>query len=375
MIKFLGLVSPVAVPLILAGVLFFSSEKDNRPRLYLAGYMLVIAYVFLANFFYFEHNYELYAIFHSLHIASVLTIYPGAYVYVILLVKPGISKKRLFLHFVPALIFFFSSALVFYPFLSPEERVQFLAEYRFNPDFGKTWMKIIYFVRMANIAVLFIQVFVYLFLTWGVLRKHRQTMADIFSNPEKFQLNWLRFFNISLALSAMVSVFLYSVNPARLFGDDRYLALPLLLIAIILWFLGIMGNNQGVVEYSQPEEEDPDDQPGKKLYTKLAAEIRNYLEDNKSFLNPELKIYDMARQLGTNRTYLSNTINQEFKMNFASLVNSYRAKEAMEQIKSNPDAGLKEIAHKVGFGSVSSLQRAFREYSGKSIGEFKQFTG
>jgi AraC-like DNA-binding protein len=370
MIKLIGLLSPIIVPLILSGLLFLSSERENRSKLYLAGYMLVISYVFLANAFYFQHNYHVYTWLHSLHIATVLMIYPGAYVYVKLLTSPDVRFSRLFIHFILAIFFFFASALIFFPFLSQEERVVFLAEYRFNPDFSKFWMKILYYVRMSNIVVLFLQVIVYLYLTVHELSKHRKLVADIFSNPERFQLNWLRYFNLALALSAFVSVFLYAVNPAKLFGDERYLAYPLLLIALILWFLGIMGNNQAMItELEKTEDEGPG--PKKVDEPELARKLTKYFEEEKPYLNSDLKIWDVCSYMGTNRTYISNFINQHYGQNFSSFVNTYRLKEVKLQLEKNPEIPLKIISEEVGFGSVSSLSRAFLNHYKRSISDYK----
>lgn len=370
MTRLIGLLSPVIVPLILSGLLFLGSERKNRPRLFLAGYMLAISYVFLANAFYFQHNYQVYIWLHSIHIASVLLIYPGAYVYIKLLTSPGIPFKKLFIHFVPALVFFLASSMIFFPFLNPQEKITFLAEYRFNPDFSKFWMKMLYYVRMSNITVLFVQILVYLYLTVLELSKHRKTVADIFSNPERFQLNWLRYFNISLAISAFISVFLYAVNPAKLFGDDRFLAYPLLLIALILWYLGVMGNNQAMITEIIKDENDP--KPNILEQPALAVKLVKYFEMEKPYLNSDLKIGDVCSCMGTNRTYISNLINQHFRQNFSGFVNTYRLKEVKSKLEKNPDIPLKVLSEEVGFGSVSSLSRAFSNQFRQSIPDYKK---
>lgn len=371
MIRLFGLISPILVPLIVSGLLFLSSEKNNRPKLFLAGYMLLITFVFGANYYYFEHNFDVYIWLHSLHIATVLAIYPGAYVYVKLLTDPGIASKKLIRHFIPSIFFFFASALIFFPLLSTEEKITFLAEYRYHPDFSRTWMKILYYIRMANIAALFVQVFLYLILTFRVLYKHRKAMAEIFSNPERFQLNWLRIFNYALALSAFIAVFIYSVNPVKLFGDERFLAYPLLLIALILWFLGIMGNNQkrlpdAVFSSPMPIPIDPVSSS-----SVLAEKLLQFFAEKKPYLDPDLKIWDITTELGTNRTYISNTINQEFNQNFSGFVNSYRVNEVKKLLKKDPGIPLKILVAETGFGSVSSLNRSFTENAGQSISEFR----
>lgn len=371
MTKIIGLWSPVIVPLVIAGILLFSSERNNRPKLFLAFYMLTITYIFIANSFYFQHNYKIYSYLHSLHIGTVLAIYPGAYAYVLLLISPHTPGRRLLFHFIPSIVFTITSAFIFFIFLSAPDRTLFLAEYRFSPDFSLRWLKILYFVRMANILVLFIQVFLYMLLIYRTLKNHREKMADIFSNPERFQLNWLRIFNISLALSAFITVFLYTVNPAKLFGDERYLAYPMLLIALILWFLGIMGNNQPMLPESLHSDNENNGNNRELSASDLAKRLTSYFETRKPYLNPDLKIWDIASELGSNRTYISRTINNSFNMNFSSFVNSYRINEAKTIITADPGKPLKIVAEEVGFGSVSSLSRAFPEITGITISKYR----
>ncbi|MFB6319805.1 helix-turn-helix domain-containing protein [Saccharicrinis sp. FJH54] len=374
MIKALGLWSPVIVPFIISGILLFSSERQNKPKLYLVGYMWLITFIFLANLFYFEHNYNVYSWLHSLHIATVLAIYPGAYIYIKLLVEPNYPLRKLIPHFMPSLFFLLASGLIFYPVLNMQERELFLTQYRYHPDFEYPALRILYYVRISNILFLFIQVLYYPFITYFTLKNHRKRLTDLFSNPEKFQLNWLGIFNGLLALSALISVFIYTVNPVKLFGDDRYLAYPLLTVAIMLWYLGIMGNNQA--QLPVPGDDQTPEDPVKDMVPEdantLKSKLITYFDEQNPFLNPELKIWDVARELGTNRTYISQTINQEFDQNFSSFVNSYRIKEARKLIDSHPDLSLSDVAVQTGFGSVLTLSRTFEEMYQVKLSDYKK---
>ena len=373
MVKQLGLISPVVVPLIISGLLFLGAEKQNRPRMFLATYMVMISFVFAANYFYFLHNYHIYSWLHSLHIATVLAIYPGVFLYIKLLISPVVAPLQMAVHFIPSMLVGITSGIIFFVFLSIEERFLFLAEYRFDPDFTILRLKVLFYVRLANIAVLFLQVFIYSVLVYNVLKKHRTRLSDIFSNPDRFQLNWLRLFNILLALSAFVAVFLYTVNPVTLFNDDRFLAYPLLLIAFILWFLGIMGNNQKPLSVVEPLEVTTnlsfDAIPSRPT---LKEELLTWFENEKPYLDPELKIWDICAALNTNRTYISKVINTELNCNFASFVNKYRIIEAKSMLNSSPDKSLSDIAAGVGFGSQASFVRAFKEQTGISVAQFRK---
>ena len=372
MIKAIGLISPVLVPLILSGILFFSSEKENKAKLYLACYMVLITFVFAANYYYFEHNFKIYTLIHSLHIGSVLAIYPGAYIYVKLLVQPGLKSGRLMFHFIPSIIFILASAIIFYPVLSFQEREYFLKEYRYHPDFTDPWLKVLYMVRMANVGMLFIQVVVYSIFTMRTLKQNKKGFCECLSIPDKYQLSWLKLFNYALAFSAFICVFIYTISPQKLFGDERFLAYPLVLIAIILWFFGIMGNNQKFIQYDLLHsnlDNDPKTEPDESV---LAVQLSQLFEQEKLYLDSELKIWDVARRVGSNRTYVSQTINGHFRQNFAAFVNKFRVKEALEVVEENPEISITELAAKCGFGSATTMNRAFKEFAGVKVSDIKK---
>src|SRR5690554_3931861 len=92
------------------------------------------------------------------------------------------------------------------------------------------------------------------------------------------------------------------------------------------------------------------------------ADIRNRLvqifEEGKIFLNKDLTIWEVSRVLGTNRTYVSSVINNDFKQNFSSFVNSYRAKHAQKLLANNPEISKQDLAEMSGFGSLASMRRA-----------------
>jgi len=368
MLKSIGLLSPIIVPLILAALLFFSCELKNKPKIFLAVYMLNIAFVFLGNFFYFNHDFNTYSYLHSLHIGSVLLIYPGVYIYIKMLTHSKITFKQVYIHFVPAVLFTIVSAAIFYPILNIEERTYFLEVYRYSPNFSQIYMKLLFIVRMANIGALFIQVFVYAFLTYKLLKKYNSEVYNIFSNPEKYKINWLAGFNIALGLSALLCVLLYALNPKDLLNDERFLAYPLLLIAIIIWYLGIMGNNQANIIID--EKEVLENENTDKDLPALHIHLETFFNDKKPYLNPDFKITELCKHIGSNRTYISNFINKKYNKNFAAFVNEYRVIEAQNIIKKEPNSPLNTIATKAGFGSIATFNRVFKTHTGKSPSEF-----
>ena len=73
----------------------------------------------------------------------------------------------------------------------------------------------------------------------------------------------------------------------------------------------------------------------------------------------------VADLLGTNRTYLSQVINEQTQQNFTQYVNNYRINEAI-RLLSDPetDIPLKAVASEVGFNSMSTFYKIFQNTVG-----------
>ena len=96
--------------------------------------------------------------------------------------------------------------------------------------------------------------------------------------------------------------------------------------------------------------------------------IKVYMDKEKQYLNYEFNIYDICKKFETNRTYISNMINNEYGNNFRTMVNDYRIRDAKEKIKLNLNNyfKLENIAKESGFSSYSSFLRAFKQIEGAS---------
>lgn len=105
--------------------------------------------------------------------------------------------------------------------------------------------------------------------------------------------------------------------------------------------------------------------------TFLIDQLNTYFEHNKPFLNPNLRLNDIALALGTNRTYLSDALNNELNTNFNRFVNEYRIKEAQRLLKQgNKTTGLQAIAEQSGFNSYSTFRRALKEITDTTPNDF-----
>jgi AraC-like DNA-binding protein len=84
----------------------------------------------------------------------------------------------------------------------------------------------------------------------------------------------------------------------------------------------------------------------------------------KIYKNHELKITDVSQLLGTNRTYVSELINDKFSCSFVEFVNKYRLDEAKMLLNENPEASIQDVAEQAGFGSTGTFIRVFKNRKG-----------
>lgn len=128
---------------------------------------------------------------------------------------------------------------------------------------------------------------------------------------------------------------------------------------------------QSVAE--QPVESEPEEL---KLQQEAAFAERMYLlfEKEHVYLNPRLRLSELATLLGTNRTYLSQYFNQNCESTFYDFVNDYRIHHAKLLLHSTDDT-LETIAMNSGFNSLSTFRRAFVQREGMSPIEFRASNG
>ncbi|HQB69660.1 MAG TPA: AraC family transcriptional regulator [Paludibacteraceae bacterium] len=92
----------------------------------------------------------------------------------------------------------------------------------------------------------------------------------------------------------------------------------------------------------------------------------------KLFLIPGITIDDLAKYLGTNRTYLSSHFNSEMSITFRQWINSLRIEEAKRIITNNPKTTMTELTSRLGYADTSTFFRQFKAKEGVQPSVWKQ---
>lgn len=111
-------------------------------------------------------------------------------------------------------------------------------------------------------------------------------------------------------------------------------------------------------------------------FSALYDRVLKLMEEKQPYLDPTLKLSDLATMLFTNKVYLSRAINAASGVNVKQFVNNYRVQYAKELMKKDPRLQVQEVAALSGFQTTASLNMAFKLFQGMTPGQYgRRITG
>lgn len=101
--------------------------------------------------------------------------------------------------------------------------------------------------------------------------------------------------------------------------------------------------------------------------------ITRYMEEERPFLDCELKMEELAQQLNLSKHIFSQIINDKLQQNFADFINYYRVEEAQRLLAepANQQEKIISIAYDAGFRNKASFYNAFKKRTGVSPTQYR----
>jgi len=103
----------------------------------------------------------------------------------------------------------------------------------------------------------------------------------------------------------------------------------------------------------------------------FASKLKRCMENESLYMNANLSLSDVAGAINTNRTYLSDYLNNVMHISFYNFVNDYRVEKACNIILAGDYKLLDEVAERCGFNSLSTFRRAFQRKMNMTPIEYK----
>ena len=97
------------------------------------------------------------------------------------------------------------------------------------------------------------------------------------------------------------------------------------------------------------------------IMEELIQKIEAIMNDELLFRNPELTSRDVARELATNRLYVSRAINTTFGYSFTVYLNRKRIEYSIAVMAEHPMMTMENVATESGFVSETAFFRKFKQ--------------
>ncbi|MET0753659.1 MAG: helix-turn-helix domain-containing protein [Pyrinomonadaceae bacterium] len=252
-----------------------------------------------------------------------------------------------------------------------------------NSEF-KDWFNEKYYIPVVNPFVFVTELVwnvVFLWLAIKHYRKYRAWLDENFSDTEKIKFDWLRnflyvftFVLVAGAIFDFTDSFVFHLSYIQYF----YFELILALVTYYLAIAGYLRSETIELEFNEVKSVEIED-ARKTLLSEEDLEnfkikLQKLMENEKPFLNPQITLNDLAKNLGVNSAVLSYAINRGFGRNFNDFINEFRISEVKAKLRKGEAASLTllGIALDSGFNSKATFNRAFKKITGTSPKEFQE---
>lgn len=108
----------------------------------------------------------------------------------------------------------------------------------------------------------------------------------------------------------------------------------------------------------------------------IYSQINAVIEDLHQLCDPDFSIEKLAQAIGSNTTYVSQVINELYGMNFVTLVNNRRIREACRRLTQGADANrltIEAIAESIGYRSRTTFITQFKRVTGLTPSKYRYF--
>lgn len=106
----------------------------------------------------------------------------------------------------------------------------------------------------------------------------------------------------------------------------------------------------------------------------LFSSIENMMQHEKPFLNPDITLAVLSKQLKVTPQKISLAINSRSENNFNEYINKFRINHAIDILKNaqSQEMTIASIAFDSGFNSISSFNTTFKKVTGKTPSVFRE---
>ncbi len=367
---------PMMVCAILSVLLGLSLlNKWDKPRFVLLLFMLTAALLYWGHSIFFYRLTDLITYSDTIYSFCNPAVFPLFFIYIEELTLRQTDRRRQLIYLLPSLVCCVTVGIL-YILMDEAETRQFINHHLYHNEYsslsGLAWWQGI--VHMLIKLVFALEIPPVLVFSLRYIKQYHFTIENYYSNTEGKLLSKINSLLLLFIAAAFIS-FIFNIIGRYQFTDSFWLlSVPSVVFSTLLILIGHEGlHQQFTIKDIIDEEKEEDSRPATTIsQDKLADSIQRLVNEESLYLQPNLKIDDLAKRLNTNRNYIYQAINVGMGLSFTTYINQKRIEYAKHLIEENPKALLTEISLKSGFTSTSAFYRNFKTFIGCSPSKFQQ---
>ncbi|MCK5137607.1 MAG: AraC family transcriptional regulator [Bacteroidales bacterium] len=370
----IALICPLVVTFTWSFPLIFSPASQDNSKHWLGFFLLNMFVFFLATSSFYFASYRVFIFLDPFFMFSLLAIFPFLYFFIYSIINPesGCRYKHI-LHSFPSLLFLAGATIVYALILDDETKYYYVNQYLMGEGELTPKISLIETINMLSKVVFIMQAIVYFILIRKMMVEYKEKISSYHSNLERLNIKWAKLFYLVYGTAVCIGIPALIGGHKTISQNGAFTAITMFSLAFVFYIIAWIGYIQQTnqehfnhdIELKDSDVEEPQE---------LKNRLIRFFENNKPFLNPDLKIHDIYMELNTNRTYLSRLINNEFNTNFCMFVNKYRIVEAKKKfsIAESNKYKTEEIGRLVGFNSYQSFVKAFRLFENSTPSKYRK---
>ncbi len=371
---FMPLSAAVTCFLITSLAIYYERHRNISPSVKILWFYFICCMVNWGSVFFYFQAPDVFVVINSLVMFTFIMAQVLFYKFLFFLTHTDAKEHFPRIHYLAPLLItlFLTILMITTPFESQKTTILGRGEYQGGSH-------LFHIVSNSKMAVRFVFSIIYTALCFIRLHQYRKRIENLSANYDKSSLRWVKTF-LLLSLSLIPIPLIGILLPRDMAVSSTLLTAHNAVILFQYAFLCfhvikqnfISFDHINTLDYEEEEiptlthdcpttrsrEENGDDSQKRKPGI-TREEFEAHMKTQGPFLNPDLRLIDLAAQLKTNRTYLSHFINSEYGINFNRLINRFRMQELerIKKIEANKQRAEKELVEIVGFGSYRNYKR------------------
>ena len=342
-------------------------NRQLREQHTLFAFMLTATLLYVGHYIYFNRAADLLPLSDILYVSANLTVYPLYLIYIIRLTSKWRAVYWLML--LPGLLAIMATGTG-YIFMTDEEDRMFVHNYLYhNSQTGLTDMALFQaYIRQFCKLVFAIEVIATVVIGSMMIRRYDRMVDEFYADTDDKSMRNIQSILYLVLTIAVLSFIVNIIGRARFTDHEIILTTTSLMFSALLFAIGYEGLHRhfSIIDMrTNKEQVSNDDSAALKdaVNRSMTERIIALVENDKIYLQPDLKLDDLAQMMHTNRTYIYQAVNQQMGISFNEFINRYRIAHAKRLMASDPTLSMNDVALLSGFASLSSFYRNMKKYN------------